>query len=61
MTMNRYHIDDRGRQCHRKEWREIKNKWNQVRKNEEPDRQSERVKAAELERRAQLSPSKHDA
>jgi hypothetical protein len=56
--MNRNHIDDRWRQCHWEEWREIKKRWNQVRKTgEEPNRQSERVKAAELEGRAQLSPS----
>jgi hypothetical protein len=55
--MNRNHIDDRWRQCHWKEWREIKNRWNQVRKTaEEPNRHSERVRAAERERRAQLSP-----
>jgi hypothetical protein len=42
--MNRNHIDDRWRQCHWKEWREIKNRWNQVRKTgEEPNRHSERV------------------
>ncbi len=29
--MNRNHIDARWRQCHWKEWREIKNRWNQVR------------------------------
>ena len=56
--MNRNHIDDRWRQCHWAEWREIKNRWNQVRKTgEEPNQQSERVKAAGLERRAPLSPS----
>jgi len=45
--MNRNHIDDRWRQCHWEEWREIKNRWNQVRKTEEPNRQSERIWAAE--------------
>ncbi len=56
--MNRKHIDDRWRQCHWKEWREIKNRWNQVRKTgEDPNQQSERVRAAEPERRAQRSPS----
>ena len=56
--MNQNHIDDRWRQCHWKEWREIKNRWNQVRKTrEESNRHSERVRAAERERRAQLSPS----
>ena len=56
--MNRNHIYDRWRQCHWAEWREIKKRWNQVRKTgEEPNRHSERVKAAERERRAQLSPS----
>jgi hypothetical protein len=55
--MNRNHIDDRWRQCHWAEWREIKKRWNQVRKTgEEPNRHSERVRAAERERRAQLSP-----
>jgi len=58
MTMNRNYIDDRWRQCHWEEWREIKNRWNQVRETEQkPNQQSERVKGAELERRAQLSPS----
>jgi len=56
--MNRNHIDDRWRQCHWEEWRDIKNRWNQVRKTEKPNRQSERVRAAELERGAQLSPSR---
>ncbi len=51
--MNRNHIDDRWRQCHWEKWREIKNRWNQVRKTGEP----ERVKTAESERRAQRSPS----
>ncbi|MGH8584682.1 MAG: hypothetical protein ACREWE_00320 [Gammaproteobacteria bacterium] len=38
--MNRNHIDDRWRQCHWGEWREIKNRWNQVRKTgEEPNQQ----------------------
>ena len=56
--MNRNHIDDRWRQCHWKEWREIKNRWNQVRKTgRSPIGSLNGVKAAELERRAQLSPS----
>lgn len=56
--MNRNHIDERWRHCHWEEWREIKNRWNQVRKTgEEPNQQSERVRAAKLETRAHLSPS----
>ncbi len=56
--MNLNHIDDRWRQCHWAEWREIKKRWNQVRKTgEEPNQQSERVRGAGLERRAQISPS----
>ena len=55
--MTRNHIDDRWRQCHWEEWREIKKMWNQVRKTrEEPNRHSEGAKAA-LKRRTQLSPS----
>jgi hypothetical protein len=46
MTMNRNHTDDRSR-------REIGNRWNQVRKaGEKPNQPPERVKGAELERRA---------
>jgi len=56
--MNRNYIDDRWRQCHWEEWREIRNRWDQVRKTgKEPNQQSERVRGAELERRAQLVPS----
>ena len=47
--MNRNHIDDRWRQCHWEEWREIKKRWNQVRKTrEEPNRHSEGAKAQSL-------------
>ena len=56
--MNRNYVDDRWRQCHWEEWREIRNRWDQVRKTgKEPNQQSERVRGAELERRAQLVPS----
>ncbi len=56
--MNRNHIDERWRQCHWEEWLKIKNRWNQVRKTrEQPNQEPERLRAAEFERRAQLSPS----
>jgi hypothetical protein len=53
--MNRNHIDGRWRQCHSAEWHAIKNRWNQIRKTaEEPNRHSERVKAAERRRARSL-------
>ncbi len=53
--MNRNDITEQWRHCHWKEWREIRNRWNQIRKSvEQPDHQCDRAKTAEFEKRAQV-------
>jgi hypothetical protein len=49
--MNQNHIESQWRQCHWKEWREIRARWNQLRKSREAHDRQSRVRAAELERR----------
>lgn len=56
--MNRNHIEDQWRQCHWKEWREIKARWNESHKSGEAHAQEpDGVMAAEFEWRDGRSPS----